>query len=218
MRRRQEIVSTYFEQSSIIQSFHGAKVNLKRSVVVPCQFTRLEIPSVILVEPKLFSDDRGFFAETYKSSEFKANGIDVDFIQDNHSCSKAGVLRGLHFQKNPHAQGKLVRVMKGKIFDVAVDIRQGSPTYSKWVSAILSDENHAMLWIPPGFAHGVCVLEDDTHLLYKVSGAEYSPQDDRCIQWNDPDIAIKWPINNPELSQKDLLGKKLREIDANFVY
>lgn len=185
---------------------------------MPCKFTRLAIPEVILVEPQLFGDERGFFAETYKASEFKANGIDVDFVQDNHSRSKAGVLRGLHFQKNPNAQGKLVRVVKGKIFDVAVDIRQGSPTYGKWVSAILSDENHAMLWVPPGFAHGVCVLEDDTHLLYKVSGGEYSPPDDRSILWDDPDIGVEWPITAPDLSEKDKKGKRLSEVDSNFIY
>lgn len=185
---------------------------------MPCKFTRLAIPDVILIEPQLFKDERGFFAETYKASEFKANGIDVNFVQDNHSLSTAGVLRGLHFQKNPNAQGKLVRVVKGKVFDVAVDIRNGSPTYGKWVSAILSDENYAMLWIPAGFAHGVCVLEDNTHLLYKVSGGEYSPQDDRSILWNDPDIGIEWPIENPEISEKDRMAKRLNEIDSNFVY
>lgn len=185
---------------------------------MPCKFTRLAIPDVILVEPKLFKDGRGFFAETYKASEFKANGIDVNFVQDNHSSSNAGVLRGLHFQTNPNAQGKLVRVVSGKIFDVAVDIRKGSPTYGQWVSAILSDENNAMLWIPQGFAHGVCVLEDNTHMLYKVSGGEYSPPDDRSIIWNDPDIGIAWPINTPEISEKDRLGKRLTEIDNNFVY
>src|SRR3990167_10857941 len=146
---------------------------------MPCKFTRLAIPDIVLIEPEVFKDNRGFFAETYRASEFKANSIDVSFVQDNHSLSNSGVLRGLHFQKNPNAQGKLVRVVTGKIFDVAVDIRKGSPTYGKWVSAILSDENHAMLWVPAGFAHGVCVLEDNTHLLYKVSGGEYSPQDDR---------------------------------------
>lgn len=185
---------------------------------MPFEFKRLEIPEVILVEPKVFGDDRGFFAETFKASDFKANGIDVDFVQDNHSLSKAGVLRGLHFQKNPNAQGKLVRVTSGKVFDVAVDLRQGSPTYGKWVSAILSDKNHAMLWVPPGFAHGVCVLEDDTHLLYKVSGGEYSPEDDRSIQWNDPDIGVEWPIDNPDLSEKDKAGKRLADIDNNFKY
>lgn len=185
---------------------------------MPFNFTQLAIPDVILVEPKVFTDDRGFFTETYKASEFKANGINANFVQDNHSYSSAGVLRGLHFQKNPNAQGKLVRVVSGKIFDVAVDIRKGSPTFGQWVSAILSGENHAMLWIPAGFAHGLCVLEDNTHLLYKVSGGEYTPADDRSILWNDSDVGITWPIDNPIISQKDSLGKSLKEIDTNFVY
>ncbi len=185
---------------------------------MPFTFTKLEIPEVILVEPKLFRDERGFFAETYKASEFKANGINVDFVQDNHSVSGKGVVRGLHFQKNPNAQGKLVRVVRGKVLDVAVDIRRGSPTYGKWVSAILSDENHAMLWVPPGFAHGVCVLEDNTHFLYKVSGSEYAPQDDRSIAWDDPEINVAWPIQQPELSAKDKAAKQLVECDHNFEY
>jgi len=185
---------------------------------MPCKFTRLAISDVVLIEPKIFKDERGFFAETYKASEFKANGIDVNFVQDNHSLSNAGVLRGLHFQCNPNAQGKLVLVVCGKVFDVAVDIRRGSPTYGKWVSAILSDENNAMLWIPAGFAHGVCVLENNTHVLYKVSGSEYSPHDDRSIMWNDVDIGVKWPIQHPEISEKDRIGKQLSEIDNNFVY
>ncbi|OGT43032.1 MAG: dTDP-4-dehydrorhamnose 3,5-epimerase [Gammaproteobacteria bacterium RIFCSPHIGHO2_12_FULL_40_19] len=185
---------------------------------MPFQFTRLAIPDVILIEPKVFKDDRGFFAETYKTSEFKANGIDVNFVQDNYSISNTGVIRGLHFQCNPNAQGKLVRVVSGKVFDVAVDIRKGSPTYGKWVSTILSTENNAMIWIPSGFAHGVCILEDNTKLLYKVSGAEYTPQDERSIIWDDAKIGIDWPIKNPEVSVKDRVGKSLAEIDNNFVY
>lgn len=180
-------------------------------------FIKLEIPEVILIKPKLFKDDRGYFTETYKASEFKMHGIDVNFVQDNHSFSKAGVIRGLHFQRDPNAQGKLVRAMQGKVFDVAVDIRKGSPTYRKWVSAILSDENHTMLWVPTGFAHGVCVLEE-AHLLYKISGAEYNEKDDRSILWNDPKIHVKWPIQDPELSAKDSVAKSLNDIDNNFVY
>ncbi|SRR5579883_534181 len=182
---------------------------------MPFKFTPLAIPDVILVEPTLFGDSRGFFAETYKACDFKANGITPDFVQDNHSKSKAGVLRGLHFQNNPKAQGKLVRVASGSVFDVAVDIRKNSPTYGKWVSAILSGDNHHMLWVPPGFAHGVLVLEDDTHLLYKVSEV-YSPAHDRAIRWDDPAIGINWPIENPELSDKDRNAPFLNDIDANF--
>jgi len=182
-----------------------------------CVFIKLAIPEVILIKPKLYKDDRGYFAETYKASEFKMHAVDVDFVQDNHSFSKAGVIRGLHFQRDPNPQGKLVRIIQGKVLDVAVDIRHGSPTYGKWVSAILSDENHEMLWIPQGFAHGVCALED-THLLYKISGAEYSPKDDRSILWNDPEININWPIQHPDLSEKDRMAKPLNAIDNNFIY
>ena len=185
---------------------------------MPFKFKRLAIPDVILVHPTIVNDTRGFFAETYKVSEFKENGIDVDFVQDNHSVSNAGVIRGLHFQKNPNAQGKLVRVTQGRVFDVAVDIRKSSPTYGKWVSATLSNENHTMLWIPPGFAHGVCVLEDNTHLLYKISGSEYSPADDSTIRWNDPEIQITWPIENPTLSKKDSTAAFLRDGDHGFIY
>lgn len=184
---------------------------------MPFTFTRLEIPEVILVQPKLFPDDRGFFAETYKMTDFKNNGIEMDFVQDNHSKSKAGVLRGLHYQTNPKAQGKLVRVVSGSVFDVAIDIRKNSPTYGKWVSAILDAKQHAMLWIPPGFAHGVLVLEDDTQLIYKVT-EQYSPEHDRCIRWDDPEIAVKWPINNPDLSEKDLKAPYLKDVNNNFIY
>ena len=184
---------------------------------MPFTFKRLAIPEVILVEPKLFPDNRGFFAETYKMSDFKMNGIEHDFVQDNHSKSKSGVLRGLHYQANPKAQGKLVRVISGSIFDVAIDIRKNSPTYGKWVSALLNAENHHMLWVPPGFAHGVLVMEDDTQLIYKVT-EQYSPEHDRCIRWDDPNIAIDWPINNPELSEKDLKAPLLKDADNNFIY
>lgn len=184
---------------------------------MPFKFTKLSIPDVILIEPKIFSDDRGFFAETYKYSEFRENGIETFFVQDNHSISKKGVLRGLHFQNNPNAQGKLVRVLQGAVFDVAVDIRKGSPTYSHWVSLILRAENYAMLWIPPGFAHGVCILEDNTQLFYKTS-KEYCAADDRSIAWNDTEINIDWPISNPNLSPKDRDAKSLKESDANFEY
>ncbi len=184
---------------------------------MPFTFTPLAIPEVILIKPTLFPDERGFFAETYQANDFKNNGIDFSFVQDNHSKSKAGVLRGLHYQKHPKAQGKLVRVTSGSIFDVAVDIRKGSPTFGKSVSAILSADNYHMLWIPPGFAHGALVLEDDTHLLYKVTDT-YSPEHDRGIRWNDPIVNIQWPIDTPELSGKDLHAPYLDQADINFVY
>ena len=181
------------------------------------EFKRLEIPGVILITPKVFSDERGFFMESYKESEFKANGINFEFKQDNHSKSSKNVLRGLHYQLEPYAQGKLVRVITGKIFDVAVDIRKGSPTFGKWVSAELSEDNKKMLWIPPGFAHGFLSLEDNTNVLYKSTN-EYNKESERGISWNDPEIGIKWPINNPLLSDKDKKHPVLKNADINFNY
>ncbi len=185
---------------------------------MPFEFIRLDIPDVVLIIPQYFPDDRGFFMETCKKSEFEKFGIAGEWVQDNHSRSKKGVIRGLHYQKEPMAQGKLVRVARGMVFDVAVDIRKGSPTFGKWVGVILSDENKYMLWIPPGFAHGVAILEDDTELLYKVSGGEYSPEHDRNIRWNDPDIGIIWPIREPILSEKDKNAPLLKDADINFTY
>lgn len=180
-------------------------------------FKRLEIFDVILIEPKVFRDNRGFFMETYKYSEFKKNGIPYEFVQDNHSKSKKGVLRGLHYQLKPMEQGKLIRCIKGRIWDVAVDIRKGSPWYGKWVAVELSEENKLMLWIPPGFAHGFVALEDDTEVVYKVT-KEYSPELERGIIWNDPYIGIKWPIENPILSEKDKNLPLLKDVENNFTY
>jgi len=182
---------------------------------MPFEFEPLQIPEVILIKPKLFSDDRGFFLETYKRSEFEKAGIGFDFIQDNHSGSNKGVLRGLHYQKRPAAQGKLVRCIKGVIFDVAVDIRIGSPTFGKWVGVYLSEENRHMLWIPPGFAHGFLVVSDYAEVIYKVSHSEYSPTHDAGILWNDPDIGIEWPTNLVErviLSEKDAKLLRLKDL------
>ncbi len=184
---------------------------------MPFSFKRLEIPEVILIEPKVFKDERGFFMETYKSSEFRAFGIAEDFVQDNHSVSSRNVLRGLHFQKNPHAQGKLLRVVAGEIFDVAVDLRQGSPTFGRWVGADLSAENKKMIYIPVGFAHGMCMLSDTAEVLYKTT-AEYSPQDDAGIIWNDPDIGVKWPVKDPIISKKDAVLLRLKDLKDVFVY
>jgi dTDP-4-dehydrorhamnose 3,5-epimerase len=181
-------------------------------------FKRLEIPEVILIEPQVFADARGFFMESYKATDFSAFGIKDNFIQDNHSLSAAkGVVRGLHYQKKPKAQAKLIRVIRGSIFDVAVDIRKNSPTYAKWVSAILSAENKAMLYIPDGFAHGFCTLEDDTEIIYKCSEI-YSLEHDRGIVWNDVEININWPVTKPILSSKDQGFPTLKEADNNFVY
>lgn len=184
---------------------------------MPFEFKRLEIQEIILIIPKIFEDSRGFFLETYKESEFKNNGIDVSFVQDNHSKSRKGVLRGLHYQLNPKAQGKLISVVKGSIFDVAVDIRKGSPYFGKYVSVKLSEENKQMLWAPPGFAHGFIALDDDTEVFYKTT-EEYKPQFERCIRWNDPDIKIKWPISNPSLSNRDANQPSFKDAENNFVY
>ena len=184
---------------------------------MPFTFARLEIPDVILVEVQSFKDDRGFFRETYKQSEFLKNGATGSFVQDNHSYSKRGVLRGLHYQKPPNAQAKLVSIVRGEIFDVAVDIRRGSPTYGKWVAQILSRENHPMLYIPEGFAHGYLVLSEEADVVYKVT-SEYSPENERGIIWNDPQLAIQWPIERPILSPRDARYPTLADADNNFVY
>jgi len=177
-----------------------------------------DLPEVVLIEPKDCIDDRGWFAETYRKSEFVKHGIPFEFLQDNHSYSTArGTLRGLHFQNEPAAQGKLVRCLVGEAFDVAVDIRKGSPTYTKWVSTNLSKSNHHVLWVPAGFAHGFQTLADTTEIAYKVT-SEFSASHDRSIRWNDPTIRIKWPIANPILSRKDQNAPLLGQADINFVW
>ena len=169
--------------------------------------TRLAIPDVILLEPRVFGDDRGFFFESYNRQAFKeATGLDPDFVQDNHSRSVKGVLRGLHYQLSPKAQGKLVRVVSGEVFDVAVDIRKNSPTFGQWVGEVLSAENRRQMWIPLGFAHGFLTLSETAEFLYKTTDY-YSPADERCIRWNDHVIGIAWPSNvSPKLSPKDMEG------------
>jgi len=186
---------------------------------MPFKFKRFEtLPDVMLIEPQVFPDERGWFAETYKRNEFEAQDITLDFVQDNHSRSTTrAILRGLHFQKEPAAQGKLVRCILGEIFDVAVDIRKGSPTYAKWVSATLSADNHVMMWVPAGFAHGVLAISEITEIIYKVT-APYSPNHDRSVRWNDPTIGITWPITNPILSRKDAEAPLLKDVDNNFVW
>ncbi len=182
---------------------------------MPFEFKRLVIHDVILVIPQVFGDDRGFFLEFYKHSEFTAGGIPGHFVQDNHSRSVKGVLRGLHYQKDPAAQGKLVRCLNGRIFDVAVDIRKGSSFFGKWVSAELTGGNNHMLYVPPGFAHGFQVLSDTAEVLYKCT-AEYAPAEDRGIIWNDPSIGIQWPFADPVLSGKDKALPLLKDADNNF--
>ena len=172
------------------------------------KFIETSLPGVILIEPTLFGDDRGFFMETYHLERFREAGIDATFVQDNHSRSARGVLRGLHYQE-PNPQGKLVRCTRGALFDVAVDIRVGSPMFGRWYGAELSEANHRMLWIPPGFAHGFCALAEESDLVYKCT-ALYRGADDRAILWNDPDIAIAWPFPSPHLSAKDAAAAPLR--------
>lgn len=178
-------------------------------------FEKKEIEGLLVVKPQVFGDDRGFFMETYKVSEFKKNGVDIDFVQDNHSKSSKNTLRGLHYQLNPKAQGKLVRCIKGSILDVAVDIRKNSVTYGKYIKVILSEENKNMFWIPPGFAHGFLSLEDNTEIQYKCT-QEYSPENDACILWNDSEIGIDWGIDNPILSEKDKNAPLLKDAKNNY--
>ena len=164
---------------------------------MPFEFKRLGIPDVILITPRVFTDERGFFIETYQKDDFAKAGITGEFIQQNHSKSVKGVLRGLHYQKEPYAQAKLVRCIKGEIFDVAVDIRKNSPTFGKYVSAMLSEENKNMLYIPRGFAHGFEVLNDFAEVIYNVDNT-YSKKSESGILWNDNEIMVKWPIKRPQ--------------------
>ena len=170
------------------------------------------IPEVLLIEPQVFGDARGFFFESYHKERFdRAVGSAVEFVQDNHSRSPRGVLRGLHYQLPPKAQGKLVRVIAGEVFDVAVDVRRSSPTFGQWVSNRLSAENQRQLWIPAGFAHGFCVLSEFAEFLYKTDGY-YAPEMQHCIRWDDPDLAIPWPLQGePILSPKDAEGLPLAQ-------
>ena len=175
--------------------------------------TPLSIPDVLLIEPSVFGDERGFFFESFNQQRFnEATGLDLEFVQDNHSKSAKNVLRGLHYQLPPKAQGKLVRVVAGEVFDVAVDIRKNSPTFGHWVGVTLSADNKHQLWIPPGLAHGFLVMSESAEFLYKTTDY-YAPELERCIRWDDPDLAIKWPLEGePTLSGKDAQGKPFRSI------
>ena len=179
---------------------------------------RTAIDGVLILQPKVFGDERGFFMESFNQQSFDAAvGHAVEFVQDNHSRSVKGVLRGLHYQLPPHAQGKLVRVARGSVFDVAVDIRSGSPTFGTWVGVELSSENHRQLWLPPGMAHGFLVTSDSADFLYKTTDY-YAPASEACIRWDDPDLGIAWPEvgSTPTVSAKDSAGLRLRDA-ANFV-
>lgn len=175
--------------------------------------TPLNIPDVLLIEPKVYEDDRGFFFESFNLNEFKkATSLDVNFVQDNHSKSTKGVLRGLHYQLPPYAQGKLVRVIQGEVFDVAVDIRQSSPTFGKYVSQILSAGNKKQMWIPEGFAHGFLTLSQTSEFLYKTTNF-YSSKYERSIKWNDETLKVSWPREKIRISNKDLSAKKFNDSD-----
>jgi dTDP-4-dehydrorhamnose 3,5-epimerase len=178
-------------------------------------FERLALPGIILVKPKVYGDSRGYFMETHKQSSFREGGILENFIQDNQSSSARNVLRGLHYQKHPKAQGKLVRCIHGTIYDVCVDIRKSSPTYGKWVGEELSGTNHYMLYVPPGFAHGFVVLSEMAEMYYKCTD-EYAPELEGGIIWNDPDLAIDWKCKSPQLSARDLAHPRLKDADNNF--
>ena len=179
------------------------------------KFSKMRIPDVVLIEPRIFFDSRGFFGEILKTSEFQANGVSMTLSQVNHSRSQKDVLRGMHYQLNPQAQAKIISVIQGEIFDVAVDIRRQSPTFGQWVSENLSSSNKRMLFIPEGFAHGFCVLSDAAEIIYYCS-REYAPQQERTILWNDPTINISWPVKEPLLSHKDSGGVLLSAADNNF--
>jgi len=172
------------------------------------------IPDLLILEPKVFGDTRGFFMESFNARSFQeATGLNVDFVQDNHSRSAKGVLRGLHYQIQ-QAQGKLVRVVRGSVFDVAVDLRKGSPTFGKWEGVELSEENNRQFWIPPGFAHGFLVTSESADFLYKTTDY-YAPEHERSLAWNDPDVGVEWPLDGaPLLSAKDLAGKSLSECET----
>jgi len=184
---------------------------------MPSKFLRMNIPDVVLIEPRIFSDSRGFFVELFKSSDFQANGVTTNFVQVNNSRSQKNVLRGLHYQMAPKPQAKLISVVHGEIFDVAVDIRRGSPTYGKWTGERLSAINKRMLFVPEGFAHGFCVLSDEAEVIYYCS-REYAPDLERSILWNDPTIAIDWPVKEPVLSIKDAGGLVFSKADNNFEF
>lgn len=178
------------------------------------KITETRLPGVMLIEPRVFGDDRGFLFESWNARAFAEGGLDLQFVQDNHSKSARGVLRGLHYQ-NPDPQGKLVRVVAGAVYDVAVDIRRASPNFGRWVGVELSAENKRMLWVPPGFAHGFLSLADGTEFLYKCT-AFYQPANEHSLLWNDPAIGIKWPLDGiePQLSGKDAVAKTLADAEV----
>ncbi len=178
------------------------------------KIVRCDIDGPLIIEPQVFGDERGFFMESWNAAKFAEAGLDIAFVQDNHSRSQKGVLRGMHFQ-NPGPQGKLVRVVSGAVYDVAVDLRRSSPTFGKWMGVELSAQNKRMFWVPQGFAHGFLTLEDGTDFLYKCD-APYAPQNEHSLAWDDPAVGIEWPLDSidVQLSAKDRAGKALGEVEA----
>jgi dTDP-4-dehydrorhamnose 3,5-epimerase len=181
------------------------------------RFTRSDIPEVVLIEPPVFPDARGFFMETYKQSEFVSAGINEIFVQCNQSKSSKGILRGLHYQKGPKGQAKLIRALSGEIYDVVVDLRRGGPSYGRSIAMMLSAENKRMLYVPVGFAHGFCVTSVEAEILYMTT-EEYAPREETGVLWSDPDLKIDWPVTKPILSPRDRAWPHLRDADNNFVY
>lgn len=179
---------------------------------MPFTFTSLELAGAVLIEPRVFADGRGAFLETFKQSDFDANGLPPTFVQENQSMSSRGALRGLHFQRPPHGQGKLIRVIQGEIFDVGVDLRRGSETYGKWMSIVLSSENRRMLYLPPWFAHGFLVTSDTAEVIYKTT-TEYRKEAEDGLLWNDPALSIPWSNANPILSPRDERLPKLADVE-----
>jgi dTDP-4-dehydrorhamnose 3,5-epimerase len=182
---------------------------------MPFRFESQKIPEVRVIEPRVFADGRGFFMETYRHSDFAAAGMPAAFVQDNHSHSARGTLRGLHFQSPPKAQGKLIRVVRGEVFDVAVDLRRGSPTYGAWVGVTLSAEDKRMVYVPPWCAHGFCVLSPEAEILYKAT-EEYAPDLEGGLMWNDPALQIDWPVKDPVLSERDRRWPALADFQSPF--
>ena len=180
------------------------------------ELIKTSIDGLLIIKPDVFKDDRGYFFESYNKERFAKAGLMMDFVQDNESKSDKGVLRGLHFQKPPYAQGKLVRVIKGSVMDVAVDLRKDSPTYGKWESVVLTEENKLQFWIPEGFAHGFGTLEDDTIFAYKCTNV-YNKESEGSLLWNDPDINIEWNIENPILSEKDKISPLFKNFETPFI-
>jgi dTDP-4-dehydrorhamnose 3,5-epimerase len=184
------------------------------------KLTSSPIPGILIIEPHAFADDRGFFMESYNRDAFAALGFKETFLQDNHSRSQKGVVRGLHYQLEPAAMGKLVSCVHGRIFDVGVDIRRGSPAFGQWYGEVLSGENHKMLYFPPGFAHGFISLEDNSDVLYKCTNV-WSPEHERAIVWNDPAVGIKWPLDlagKPLVNTKDAAAPLLKDAETNFQF